>query len=130
MTHELTLTIGRDQWMSANRILTNHQYRRRIIDGLHTLTAATARQQHLDRIRVPVVADWTIHYPLGVGHKADPTNAHPVCKAILDALAPVWLTDDSPRFVVEERYRRGPNLTVRELHRVVLRLIPATEVGV
>lgn len=126
MTRTLSVSVPRDYWLTANRTVVNHAYRRRLITAIHDITAAAARAQSLDAAPGKVVADWTIHYPKGVG-EADPTNAHPTCKAILDALVPRYVIKDSSTVVVEERYRRGPNLTQPGRHVVVLTLLDPAE---
>lgn len=124
MSDTLTVEIPRDYWLSMNRQVPNHAYRRRLVDTLHTLTVAAATRQHLAAPGAPVHVDWTVHYPKGVGDMADAVNAAPTTKAILDALCPRWLTGDDRRYVRSETFRRGPNLDQRGGHLIVLRLIP------
>lgn len=124
MSRTLTVDIPRDYWLSANRPVVNHGYRRRLIDAIHNITITAARAQKLEPIDGRFLVAWEIQYPKGVRtDKGDATNSHPTCKAILDALVPRWLPDDGPRYVIEERYRRGPNLDQPGGHRVILRLI-------
>lgn len=118
MTATLTVAVPRDYWLTANRTITNHAYRRRLIDALHAIADGAARAQRLPAIDTPTVITWTIHYPKGTG-AADPVNAHPTTKACLDSLVPKWLCADDSRHVIEERFRRGPNLTEPGGHLVV-----------
>jgi hypothetical protein len=120
-TTTLSVEVPRGSWLTANRVIPNHAERRRLIDALHLITAVAARAQRLpNNIPTPCVVTWTIHYPHGVGDVADPVNAAPTTKAILDALVRgKWLTADDSRSVVEERFRRGPNLRVAGVHLVV-----------
>lgn len=122
MTRTLTIDIPRDYWLTMNRTVVNHGYRRRIITALHDLTAATAVRQGLEYHAGPVELEWTIHYPKGVGPVADAVNASPTTKALLDALVPRWLPRDDSRCVRAETFRRGPNLDVAGGHKVVLRI--------
>lgn len=125
MSHQLTLDIPRNLWMSSNRPIANHGHRKRIIDGLHALAAGQAMVQRLQPVTGPYFAAWTIHYPKGVRRdKGDAANAHPTTKACLDALVPRWLEDDGPQHVVTESFTRGPNLDVPSIHRVALVLVP------
>lgn len=119
----LTVDIPRDYWMTANRPIASHGHRKRIIDALHERTVTSALRQGMPAIEGPHVARWTIHYPLGVG-EADPDNAFPTCKALMDALVPRWVVGDSSKHITERRYRRGPNLPDRRHYVVVLELIP------
>jgi hypothetical protein len=118
----LTLDLPPALWMSANRPITNHGHRQRVIEMIHALTHDVARMQRLPAADGTVRATWTIHYPKGVTKKADPPNSYPTCKAILDALVPEWLVDDSAQFVTFQGWQRGPNLDERGWHRVVLEL--------
>jgi hypothetical protein len=111
----LAVHVPAQYWLTANRTVTNHGHRRAIIDALHELTNAAARAQRLPAIATPCIVTWTICYPKGVG-KADPVNAHPTTKACLDALVPGWLTADDSTHVVEERFRRGANLSGKGVH--------------
>jgi hypothetical protein len=119
----LTVDLTSSMWLTANRTIVHHGHRNAVIQRIHALVQDVARATSLQPIAGRVVVTWTIHYPKGVRtDKGDPTNAHPTCKAILDALVPQWLEDDGPRFVTFEGYQRGPNLDERGWHRVVLEL--------
>jgi hypothetical protein len=120
----LTIDLTSRLWLTANRPIANHGMKARIVRDLHALVQDIARNVNLPATEGRVAITWTIHYPKGVRtDKGDPTNAHPTCKAILDALVPEWLEDDGPRFVVSETYKRGPNLDEPRWHRVVLELM-------
>lgn len=118
MNARLTVTIPRDRWLTANRTITNHGYRRAIITAIHELADTSARAQRLPAIDTPCIVTWTIHYPHGTGN-ADPVNSHPSTKAVMDALVPKWLPADDSRHVVEERFRRGANLPEKGAHLIV-----------
>ena len=120
----LTISVPPSTWMSQNRAVPNHHARRAKVDGIHRLTLAVARQQGLQPIPTPVRALWTIAYPKGTG-PADPVNAAPNTKAILDALViGGWLEKDDSKHVVSETFERGPNLTVPTVHTITLALTP------
>lgn len=123
----LTLDIDRALWMTANRPIANHGMKARIVRTLHAFVQGQARVQWGDAALDPDVrriASWLVHYPHGVRtDKGEASNAAPTCKAILDGLVPTWLPDDGPKYIVEERYRRGANLDVGYWHRITLELI-------
>lgn len=130
MTARLSVAVPPDYWLTMNRTVTNHGYRRRIIEALHAITVAAAERQHFPAAPVPCIATWTVHYPKGVGDRADAVNAAPTTKALLDALCPRWIPGDDRRYVAEERFRRGPNLDEQGGHLVVLTLQPCGLVSV
>jgi hypothetical protein len=120
---QLTVDLTSSLWLTANRTIVHHGHRNAVIQRIHALVQDVARATNLPATQGRVAVTWTIHYPKGVRtDKGDPTNAHPTCKAILDALVPQWLEDDGPRFVISETYKRGLNLDERGWHRVVLEL--------
>ena len=124
MTDLLEFDIPDGLWMSAN-------------DRTHWAEKArrTRDVRRLARIKAgghgpaptPVLVTAVIGYPRA--GTADPGNAAPTVKAILDGLtdAGVWPDDDS-RHVIGPLYRRGPNTGVRGLHRVRL-VLTAQEVA-
>lgn len=119
----LDIYLAPAHWMTANRSISNHGQKARIVRQIHEKVQDVARITDLQPAQGRVAVTWTVHYPKGVRtDKGDPTNAHPTCKAILDALVPEWLEDDGPRFVVSETYKRGPNLDEPRWHRIVLEL--------
>jgi len=118
----LTFTIPPNLWLTANRSSTNRGMRARQVRDLQAIAAMIARAQKAKPLAGPVAVDWTIRYPKGVRlDKGDASNAQPTCKALLDGLVNAGiLTDDGPKWVVSETYRRGPNLTMQRLHEVRL----------
>ena len=87
----LTLNIPAPLWLSANRPITNHAHRARIVRDLHFLTGAALRHAIQwsgapAHVTPPVHLAWTIHYPKGTSRKADPPNSYPTVKACLDAI--------------------------------------------
>ena len=118
----LTFTIPRDLWLTANRDLPNRGHKARIVRDLQTIAQVAARGH--EPIPGPVLAAWEIRYPKGVARKADPPNAYPTTKALLDGLVRAGiLEDDSSDHVIEHHYRRGPNLDRAGDHEVRLTLV-------
>jgi len=123
MSATITVDVPRELWLSSNRPVRIHAHKARIVRALHVLGHAAAVRAHLTPQQGPLVACWTVQYPRGVRwDKGDAANSAPTTKALLDALVPTWLADDGPRDIAEERFRRGPNLTVPGIHRVTLEL--------
>lgn len=120
----LTIRVPAALWLSSNRPVTNHAHRARIIRDLHTLTRDAYGPTLPAHIPGPVAAHWQIRYPKGVSRKADPPNAYPTTKAILDAIVNDGiLRDDSADVIVSHTYRRGANLTETGWHEVQLTLV-------
>ena len=120
----LTFTIPKPLWLSANRQIPNHGFRRSIVGRLHALVTEVLTDERPQPIAGPVHADWTIRYPKGVRRdKGDPSNSLPTTKACLDACVTYGLLeDDGPMHVTAETFRRGPNLDEPGVHEVRLRL--------
>ncbi|MBW3068935.1 hypothetical protein GZ998_05335 [Actinomyces sp. 594] len=107
--------------MSANRQIANPGHRQRVINDLHGLAALGARQARVRRLPEPCTIVWEIRYPKGTGPKADPPNASPTTKALLDGLVNAGLlTDDNASVVVVQAFCRGPNTRRQGVHEVVL----------
>lgn len=123
----LTVDFPPSLWLTANRPISNRGQKARIVREIHELVQGQAMVQwrgqtlNTDVLRI---ASWTVHYPRGIRtDKGEASNAAPLTKAYLDALVPRYLPDDGPRFIAEERFRRGANLDVPHVHRVVLELV-------
>lgn len=123
-TQHLTVTFPKALWLSSNRRIVNHGQKSRIVRDIHLLVRSEAADQHLTPMSGPVMATWTVRYPKGVGWKhGDASNAHPTCKATLDALVESGLLEgDGPRFVTAETYQRGKNLEEPAVHQLELLL--------
>lgn len=120
-THEIVLTIPKQVWMTSNdrRHWADTHRRRRTI---RTMAGWWAKHLHLTA-NPPVTVTAEIRYP--TDRRADPANAEPVVKPILDGLtdAGVWPDDDS-NHIRAVTYTRGPKtgqpgkyqvaLTIRE----------------
>jgi hypothetical protein len=111
-------------WMSANRQVAHHAQRARIVRDLHALAALAARRAGIGAVGEPCSILWEIAYPKGTGVKADPPNAAPTTKALLDGLVGAgYLSDDNPDVIVAQTFIRGPNTGVRGLHRIAVSII-------
>ena len=113
----LTIDVPPNEWLSANdRPI--WQVRARKTGALRRRAAWVARQQRLT-VPTPVLVVADIGYPRN--GKADPNNASPTVKAILDGLtdAGVWPDDDSDH-VIGPLYRRGPKTDRQGWHAVTL----------
>lgn len=105
--------------MSANRTVTNHAQRARVVRELHVLAALAARQVGVGAVSEPCSIIWEVAYPKGTGVKADPPNAAPMTKALLDGLvAAGHLSDDNPNVVMAQTFVRVPNTGARGLHQI------------
>lgn len=120
---QLTFTIPDSCWISGNRQAVNNGHLARVRADLQLIAAATARR--MEPIGCPVHADWEVRYGKGGTPKADPVNAAAVVtKGLMDGLVRCGLLlDDSPQFVLSERFWRGPNLDHKG-HQIVLTLTP------
>lgn len=113
----LTIDIPPQEWMSANDRMHWAQKAKRT-KALRSRAAWLARQARLET-DTPVLVVASIGYPRG--GKADPGNAAPTVKAILDGLtdAGVWPDDDSDH-VIGPHYTRGPKVDQKGYHAVTL----------
>ena len=114
---ELTIVVPRSLWMSSNQRRDRRADMGKVRD-LRTLGFATARLHRLPTFHQVHVCAF-IQYP--TAHKADPPNAWPTLKAILDGLtdAGVW-ADDSSEHVVATEFRRDPGKSDKGTYRVRL----------
>lgn len=103
MTTELTFTIPKSWWISAND-RAHWAVKARATRHLRELAAVTARQ--VEPVGVVHVAAFIGYLRNG---KADPSNAAPTIKALLDGMtdAGVWPDDDSTH-VIGPTYLRDP----------------------
>lgn len=121
----LTVDFPPSLWLTANRPIANHGQKARVVRAIQALVRLAAKEQGLVPVSGPYVAAWTVRYPKGVGWlHGDAANGAPTCKAALDSLVGAgYLEGDGPRFIAEERFRRGANLNVPHVHRIVLDLV-------
>ncbi|RTE48808.1 hypothetical protein [Actinobaculum sp. 352] len=121
-TQTISFTLGPTLWMSANhsgRVNTHWAVTRRKTMNLRRLAAMQARAQRLrpPRGRVRVTA-W-VQYP--TRGRADPNNAAPTTKALIDGLtdAGIW-PDDDHTHVIGPDHRRANGTCPRGLHIITL----------
>lgn len=114
---ELTITVPKDLWLSSNQRRDRRADIPRVRD-LRTLGFATARMHRLPRFEQVHVCAF-IQYP--TARQADPPNAWPTLKAILDGMtdAGVW-DDDSSEHVVATEFRREVGKSDKGTYRVRL----------
>lgn len=83
---------------------------------------STAEGRSMDRpafTRCHVTA--YVAYP--TNNRADPENAAPMVKAILDAMTETgWWPDDDSRHLIGPDYRRDPEKTRKGWHRITMRI--------
>lgn len=113
----LTIDIPPNEWMSAND-RGHWAAKAKRTRALRHRAAWAARQARLT-VPTPVLVVAHIGYPRN--GKADPGNAAPTVKALLDGLtdAGVWPDDDSTH-VIGPDYRRGPKTDRAGWHAVTL----------
>lgn len=117
---QLTIVIPASMWMTANRDYGRTGYKQRMVTGLQQLAGLAARAANLPAMPDPCDLTWTIAYPKGVG-PADAPNSYPTCKALLDGLVRAgYITDDNHRHVIHQTWVRGPNLTVKGRHQIMV----------
>ncbi|MEE6280179.1 hypothetical protein [Georgenia sp. MJ170] len=102
-TREIVVDVPRALWLSSNQRLHWRSEADRV-QGLRSLGLVTGRNARVALGRTLVTAH--IGYPPNVS-KADPENAHPTTKALIDGFtdAEIWPDDDS-RYVVSGGHRR------------------------
>lgn len=111
-------TIPAHLWTSLNRPKGRYGHSARTVRELHAITPA-----EVPKLAPRQVLRWQVAYPKGVGPKADPTNAAPVTKAILDGMVRGGdgiLPDDCWLYVASETFERVPNLPEKGIHRITL----------
>jgi len=127
---ELIVAVDQSQWMSSND-REHRQVVRRKTAEVREMAGWVAKAARLPRFEAVHVCAF-IQYP--TARKADPPNAWPTVKAILDGLtdAGVWDDDDSTHVVATE-FRRDPAKSPAGTYRVRLVLtdqaVPFAEVA-
>ena len=125
-TQEVTFTLTRTQWLSAN-------------DRMHWAVKskrtrairAVAKEQAVKLYRgkplgvVRIVAE--VSYP--TARRSDPANSYPTIKAAVDGLVDAgWLSDDDAQHVIGPDMRLGKKTGVSGLYRIRLTVTPATAI--
>ena len=118
-TQTLRLAIRNEWWLSANGRY-HWAVRAKRTKALRGLAAVQARRQGLAPVAGPVLVTAEIGYR---GGRADPANAYPTIKALLDGMtdASVWPDDDSEH-VIGPDMRRATEAPPRGHHTVTITL--------
>lgn len=117
MIHHITLDLPASIWQTSNQRL-HWAARNRRTATVRMLARHAARGlPAVDRCRVTAA----IGYP--TASRADPSNAAPTVKAVLDGITDAggWADDDS-RHVLAVTYTRGPETRRRGMYRVVIEI--------
>lgn len=117
--HTLTIQVPPNLWLTANQRL-HWSTRMRRVRMLRAYAASEARIHGLAGRRLgPCVVTALIGYPAAT--RADPANAAPTVKAIIDGLvdARVW-DDDDHTHIPSVAFTRDPNKTPKGTHTVTL----------
>lgn len=117
--HTLTIQVHKAIWLTANQRL-HWSTRMRRTRMLRAYAASEARIHGLAGRRLgPSVVTAMIGYP--TAGRADPTNAEPAVKAIIDGLvdARVW-DDDDDRHIPRVAFIRDPQKAPKGTHTVTL----------
>lgn len=117
---ELCFDIDRPLWLTSNQRMGWWEKARRsrlLREYAGWLGASVARRPMFDRCEVEAL----IAYPSS--RRADPANASPTVKALIDGLtdAGYWPDDDS-KHVTAVTYRRDPEKSRRGTYKVTLRI--------
>lgn len=117
--HTLTIMVYKALWLTANQRL-HWSTRMRRTRVLRAYAASEARIHGLAGRRLgPSAVTALIGYP--AAGRADPANAAPTVKAIIDGLvdARVW-DDDDHLHIPSVAFIRNPNKTPKDIHTVTL----------
>ena len=118
MTDQIIIEVPNVEWLSANDRVQHWAYRAYRTKELRTRGYWAAKQAHLGSHQVVHVAAW-IQYPRG--GRADPANAAPTVKALVDGLVDAgMLPDDDSTHLVGPDYRREPGCRQNGTHRIRL----------
>lgn len=117
----LTFTIPNAQWLSSNMRL-HWAAKAKRVAGLRELAAwkcleASRKGARRKRVRI------TAHIGYATNGRADPANAHPTVKALVDGIVDAGiLIDDSHEYVIGPDYRRDETKAPRGFHTVRLEI--------
>lgn len=121
----LIVDVPDNEWLTANGRRHWSDVARRT-RALRTRAAFTARNQRITPVTGPVRVVATVAY--STQRRADPGNAAPTVKALVDGLTDVGVwPDDNSEWLVGPDYRRDPNTCPAGWHRVVLFIDPLDE---
>lgn len=116
----LTFTIPNSRWLSSNQRLHWASKAKRTAD----LRAIGAMKAHLDGTRHTEPVHITAHIGYPTAGRADPANAYPTIKALIDGMVQAGLlVDDSHEWVAGPDMRRDPVKCERGHHTVRLEIV-------
>lgn len=104
---DLVLEFTKNEWWTSNTRFRHWAVEAKLKKNARSKARLAAMQAGLPRVNRAHVTAW-ISYPRA--SKADPSNAAPCVKALLDGCtdAGIWIDDNSDH-VVAVTYRRGPH---------------------
>ena len=115
----MQLDIPANEWMSANGKQPHWAEKNKRTQALQTRARFESRLQEVGQFRTPVVVTCIIGYPTAA--RADPPNAYPTCKCLVDGIVKAGvLPDDNSDVIVEMRFRRDPVKARKNTHRVTI----------
>ncbi|RTE49353.1 hypothetical protein [Actinobaculum sp. 352] len=119
MNYSLAIPIPASVWLSAND-RRHYMDRARRTAQLRVLGDYAARTTRYRPTRWPVHVTATIAYPARVG-RADPANAAPTVKALIDGMTGHLWPDDDSAHIDAITYRRDPDpATVPGTHQITI----------
>lgn len=117
---EVSLDIPRAEWVTSNMRL---HWRSKAARVKQLRARARSAGMAVVDVPTPCKITATIGYP--TARRADPSNAEPTIKALIDGLVDAGvIPDDDHAHVPEVRYRRDPDKSSPGMYRVTLRLEP------
>lgn len=119
-TQEMTVQIPANAWMSSNdRLHWAEKYKKTKI--LRRRSWLEARRNGLLPMRKAFV---TVHVQYATNLRADPANAYPTVKALVDGLVDFGvLTDDDSKHLPAMTFKRAPGRCSRGWHVITLTLV-------
>lgn len=123
---QLTIPVGEQEWMSANRRYSYWAQRSRRTKSIRIKTKLTALSMLRAGTLTPVNRariEAQVCMPSNV--RSDPGNAAPTVKAMIDGLVDAGvLPDDDKTHLIGPDYRPGPPTKQRGLYRIHLQIEP------
>lgn len=120
----ITFTIPTTEWISSNDRYTHHPQARKTAllrqRARHTTHQALTTNQLTHHTTVPIL-DIMIGYPTNA--KADPPNAYPTVKALIDGCTDAGLWDDDNHTIIHAHlFHRDPHNSPKGTHTITLTL--------
>lgn len=114
----LTLTIPRNEWMSSNGRQPHWAEVNERRRALHARTIVEARRQHIAPRTSPTVVWILVGYPTRAA--ADPANAYPTVKPVIDGLVHAGIFTDDNSDLVTVGFDRDPARAPKGTHTLTL----------